>query len=208
MTDVGKKAGEMWKELPKAEQARYVKLYEEAMEKYRRAMEEYKSKDGGEAAAEPEEAAATAAPAKSRGRKAGTAGSSAEALPKKRGRKTAGGSGDSSPAEALAKAPAKKRKCPPASAGGGKSGTAGASSTPPPKKRGRRAGIAAPTIAAVPLDAATLRAAQKSGLEAQLHNLAGRADVAASGKQGTELLAALEKAGGLVHPARHALLGA
>lgn len=50
-------------------------------------------------------------------------------------------------------------------------------------------------------------AARKVGLEEALRNLAARPEVAKSGKTGEQILSALQAAGGLVNPAKRALLG-
>lgn len=66
-----------------------------------------------------------------------------------------------------------------------------------------RAATTAPEI-----DQAVVAKAAKLGLESALRNLAGRPEIIASGKQSSDLLAALQASNGLVHPARRALLGA
>lgn len=57
------------------------------------------------------------------------------------------------------------------------------------------------------IDITVLAEASKLGFEGQLKNLAGRADVVASGKSSKELLEALRSSNGLVNAAKHALLG-
>jgi len=60
----------------------------------------------------------------------------------------------------------------------------------------------------LPLDEAALTEARQAGYEDALKNLAGRKEVAASGKTPKELLSALQASGGLVNKAKFALLGA
>mmetsp|Transcript_124618 Transcript_124618/g.357937 ORF Transcript_124618/g.357937 Transcript_124618/m.357937 type:complete len:335 (-) Transcript_124618:87-1091(-) len=57
------------------------------------------------------------------------------------------------------------------------------------------------------LDADIVAEAAKLELEGALRNLAGRPEVAGSGKKPSDLLAALKASGGLVNPAKRALLG-
>jgi len=79
--------------------------------------------------------------------------------------------------------------------------------TPPkPVKKGKDKGAA--KAAEVSVDATVLAEASKLGFEAALRNLAGRPDVKDLGKSDQDLLEAIKNSGGLVNPARHALLGA
>jgi len=84
--------------------------------------------------------------------------------------------------------------------------------TPPkPVKSGKGKGKGAAKAARaleVKVDAAVLAEASKLGFDAALRNLAGRADVKDLGKSDTELLEAIKTSGGLVNPARRAMLGA
>jgi len=77
------------------------------------------------------------------------------------------------------------------------------------KHRGRaKAKAKVAKLGEVPLDEEVLSEAQKLGLERVLRTLAARADVAASGASGQKVLDALQASGGLLHPAKRALLGA
>jgi len=76
------------------------------------------------------------------------------------------------------------------------------SSTKRPRK-------AAPAKEAGPdIDQEVLAEADKVGLQGALRNLASRPEVAACGKSSQELFKALQASGGLVNPAKRALLGA
>lgn len=77
---------------------------------------------------------------------------------------------------------------------------------PTASKRGRPSKAASVEAAGVALDDNVISDASKLGFESQLRNLAGRLDVISSGKKGSELLAALERSGGLVNAAKQALL--
>jgi len=85
-----------------------------------------------------------------------------------------------------------------------------ASSPPKPVKSGKGKGKGAAKKAKeeVAVDATVLAEAAKLGYEAALRNLAGRGDVKDLKKSDSDLLGALKTSGGLVNPARHALLGA
>merc|ERR1740129_545467 len=63
----------------------------------------------------------------------------------------------------------------------------------------------APVVA---IDAGVLAEASKAGMEGMLQNLAARPEVVASGKSSSEIFQALKASGGLVNPAKRALLGA
>jgi len=60
----------------------------------------------------------------------------------------------------------------------------------------------------VAIDADVLADASKAGLEGMLKNLASRPEVAAAGKTSRDIFKALQASGGLVNPAKRALLGA
>jgi len=82
------------------------------------------------------------------------------------------------------------------------------SSTPPKTmKSGKDKGKGAKPAGAE-VDAAVLAEATKLGFEAALKNLAGRADLKDLKKSDKDLLEAIKSSGGLVNPARRALLGA
>jgi len=115
-----------------------------------------------------------------------------EAKGKKRGRSVAKEAGEA----AKAKEPKAKEPKTPAEK---KARTAEARSA----RKERRGAAPEPEI-----DAGVLAEADKAGLGGGLRNLAARPEVAASGKSPGEILAALRASGGLVHPARRALLGA
>ncbi|CAE7158970.1 SSRP1 [Symbiodinium pilosum] len=82
----------------------------------------------------------------------------------------------------------------------------------PKSKAGKGSGKGAKKAAAakstVELSDAVAAKADKAGLKAALLNLAARADVKESGKSHNAILKALEESGGLIHPAKRALLGA
>jgi hypothetical protein len=74
-------------------------------------------------------------------------------------------------------------------------------------KRSKKAAGKTGCASTVELDAEILTEAAKLGLEGGLRNLAGRPEIVASGKKTRELLEALRASGGLVNPAKHAVLG-
>jgi len=82
------------------------------------------------------------------------------------------------------------------------------SSTKAPGARGKSRGKAAPATGAGLLEKDIAEKAEKAGFTGVLQKFLAREDVAASGKSQAEAYRALEKAGGLMHPARRALLGA
>jgi len=75
-------------------------------------------------------------------------------------------------------------------------------------KKPRRASAARGTTVEPVIDDDVLTDASKLGLDAMLKNLAARPEVVSSGKTARQMLEALQKAGGLVNPAKRALLGA
>jgi len=78
----------------------------------------------------------------------------------------------------------------------------------PAAKRARTSPKAAtPVPAKAQIDASVLAEAAKEGLQQGLENLAARPEVLASGKSARAILDALKAAGGLVNPAKRALLG-
>lgn len=74
-------------------------------------------------------------------------------------------------------------------------------------KRPRKS-VAAKEEPQVSIDADVLAEASKAGLEGMLKNLASRAEVVAAGKTSREIFKALQASGGLVNPAKRALIGA
>jgi hypothetical protein len=85
--------------------------------------------------------------------------------------------------------------------------------TPTPPKpvksgKGKGRGAAKAATAEVEVDAKVLAEATELGYGGALRNLAGRADVKDLKKSDNDLLGALKTSGGLVNPARRALLGA
>lgn len=97
----------------------------------------------------------------------------------------------------------------------GKKEDAGKADSPAAAKRAKPSGEKASTKAAakakapeVAIDADVLAEASKAGMDGMLRNLAGRPEVVASGKSSREIFKALQVAGGLVNPAKRALVGA
>merc|ERR1719335_1924860 len=134
--------------------------------------------------------------------------------------KSSGAAAEAAP-EAEAKAPKKLGRLAKATARAAKKSRAAATpeaEAKTPKKRVARAKVTSPSTlkkakliskAAEPeLDDEVLKEAQALGFEAALKNLAGRKEVAESGKSGKAFLDALKSCNGLVHPAKRALLGA
>jgi len=76
------------------------------------------------------------------------------------------------------------------------------------KGKGRGKGAAKAAKEEVEIDAKVLAEATELGYESALRNLAGRADVKDLKKSDKDLFEAIKRSGGLVNPARHALLGA
>merc|ERR1712136_316296 len=143
ITDVAKKAGEMWKSLPADGRQRFEEAYKTAQEEYKRQMEIYSAQKVDL----PLQEATT--PPEAQKRK----GDAAQQGQSKRGRqnKTLGKEGVEFSEEVLAKARA-------------------------------------------------------AGYEAQFQNLASRPDIIATGSSPETLLKALVTSGGLVNPAKQALL--
>ena len=79
-----------------------------------------------------------------------------------------------------------------------------------PAKPAAAAAPAQGTAAGKPgeLEAEALAEAERKGLRSALLNLAGRPDISSRGFSGSELLAALQRSGGLVSAAKRALLEA
>merc|ERR1719433_1351779 len=73
--------------------------------------------------------------------------------------------------------------------------------TPPPG--GKKSQVSAPVC----IDEKVLKEASKLGMAAALENLAGRAEIISSRKGARAVLDALKASGGLVNPAKRALLG-
>ena len=81
-------------------------------------------------------------------------------------------------------------------------------SQPKAKAKAKGKAKAKDAPAAVELQATVATKAEKLGWTEQLKKLAARDDIKASGKSQTAMLKALEESGGLIHPAKRALLGA
>jgi len=80
-----------------------------------------------------------------------------------------------------------------------------AAQKPAPAKERAAARGKVPEVA---IDSEVLAEAGKAGLEGMLRNLAARPEIVASGKSSREVFEALKASGGLVNPAKRALLGA
>eukprot|EP00413_Alexandrium_margalefii_P043314 CAMPEP_0204602312 /NCGR_PEP_ID=MMETSP0661-20131031/56572_1 /ASSEMBLY_ACC=CAM_ASM_000606 /TAXON_ID=109239 /ORGANISM="Alexandrium margalefi, Strain AMGDE01CS-322" /LENGTH=383 /DNA_ID=CAMNT_0051613263 /DNA_START=57 /DNA_END=1204 /DNA_ORIENTATION=- len=78
---------------------------------------------------------------------------------------------------------------------------------PAAAKRAKRTGGGKEEEAAAAIDADVLAEASKAGLEGMLRNLASRPEVVAAGKTSREIFKALQASGGLVNPAKRALVG-
>merc|ERR1712157_185236 len=187
MTDVGKKAGEMWQQVSETDKKKYQEQFEEKMKKYKEEMGEYKKTKGAEVEedGEEEEEVAEETPKKKEAKEPKT-----RASPKKRAEET--------PKKKEAKEP-KKRASPK------KRAAAESPAKAPAAKRGR---TAKQTADVADIDTTVLKEAQKLNLEDQLKNLASRPDVKASGKSSRVLLEALKSSKGLVNQAKYAVLGA
>mmetsp|Transcript_71771 Transcript_71771/g.198125 ORF Transcript_71771/g.198125 Transcript_71771/m.198125 type:complete len:328 (-) Transcript_71771:87-1070(-) len=77
-----------------------------------------------------------------------------------------------------------------------------------PVSAAKRAKKATPAKEEAAIDADVLAEANKLGLDCMLRNLASRPEVVASGKSSREVFNALQAAGGLVNPAKRALMAA
>eukprot|EP00438_Fugacium_kawagutii_P028988 Skav211310 [mRNA] locus=scaffold3605:51823:52984:+ [translate_table: standard] len=77
-----------------------------------------------------------------------------------------------------------------------------------PKAAAKAKAKNAPKSPGVKMDSAVVAKAEKLGYKDTLLKLAAHHEVIASGKSQSEMLQALEQKGGLLHPARRALLGA
>mmetsp|Transcript_55921 Transcript_55921/g.131129 ORF Transcript_55921/g.131129 Transcript_55921/m.131129 type:complete len:306 (+) Transcript_55921:80-997(+) len=93
-----------------------------------------------------------------------------------------------------------------------KAGKAKAKAKASPKNKAGAKGLSmkksTPEAPSVELAPAVAAKAEKAGLKDVLEKLAARPDVVKSGKSHTAMLKALEESGGLLHPAKRALLGA
>jgi len=174
---VAKLAGEKWKAVSEEDRKPFEAKATELRAAYDKALEEWKSNGGGEDGAKQGSA---------QNRKA----DKAKTLPAKRGsmkRK----------ADLAETPPAKLNR-----ASGGRD-----SSTKAPGAQGKSRGKAAPATGVGLLEKDIAEKAEKAGFTGVLQKFLAREDVAASGKSQAEAYRALEKAGGLMHPARRALLG-
>jgi len=199
--EVDAKVREMWKAAGEEER----KPYEEQAAKEK--AEFFKQQTAWQATPEFAEIEKAEKEQEEREKAAGGAEEKAkeESEPKKRGKK-AGAS----------KSPAKET--PTKGGGEAKKDTAGKTSAtkakpakraqdkenaPPPEAKRAKKSIAPGMM----LEATAVAEAAKLGMESALRNLAARPDVAASSKSSADLLAALKASGGLVNPAKRALLG-
>jgi hypothetical protein len=175
---VAKLAGEKWKAVSEEDRKPFEAKATELRAAYDKALEEWKSNGGGE------DGAKQGSPQKRKADKAKT-------LPAKRG--------------------SRKRKADPAETPPAKVSRASGerdSSKKAPGAQGKSRGKATLATAAVLLEKDVAEKAEKAGFTGVLQKFLAREDVVASGKSQAEALRALEKAGGLMHPARRALLGA
>lgn len=183
ITGVAKLAGEKWKALPEAEKEQYQKEYETKLATYKEAMKSYTppTPKEGEEPAEP--------PAKKH--RASKEEKDAEKEAKKSEKEAAKAKKDEAKA---AKVNARDAKAKAKSVG----------------KFGRGMGAKAKQLeAAKPEIPASVQAkAEKAGLVDKLMNLLSRDDIKGAGTSASNALGALEEAGGLLHPAKRALLGA
>lgn len=129
------------------------------------------------------------------------AGSSAPAEPTKKEAKAAAKQAkvDAKEAKAAQKDAKKTAKSAPKPAAGKK---------PVAKAKGKSAKAKKQEPAKPELQATVAAKAEKAGLTEKLLQLAARQDVIDSGATQSKMLAALEASGGLIHPAKRALLGA
>jgi len=179
ITDVTKKASEIWKKIGEADMAKWSKMYEKAKVDYAEAIEKFKA-DGGVVIRA--------------GKSAGSKGEVDECDDK---------ADEDSPKKSTKKSP---KKSPPTKS---EKKDAGDVVKPSPKAKaaGKRKAIKADEKG-MELGEPTLKQARNLGFESQLVNLSKRSDVMSSGKTPEDLLKALESSGGLVNKARAALLGA
>jgi hypothetical protein len=194
---ISKKGAELFKGLPASERATYEKKYEEQKREY----EEWFKSDAGTAfVAKQKESQEAAKLAAKESKAAAKAAAKEEKVADKVAAKTAAASEGKTPATPnKSKVPSKRGR-----------GTPAAAKTPAKFGRGRGRGRSTSSVAQpmTAIDAAVLAEAAKQGYEAQLKNLAARPEVVASGKSALEMLGFLTKSGGLVNPAKAALLGA
>jgi len=179
MKQLTARLAEMWKAAPAEERAGYE---EQSQKERAEFLERQKTWQATPEFAEIEKAEKEMAER----RKAAEADAPAEAKGTKRGRKA---EGEKTPSPKKAKAEAEAGK-------------------PTPAARSAKRAKHSPEAPEPAIDAEVLAEAGKLGFEAPLKNLAGRPEVVASGKQSREILAALKASGGLVNPAKRALLGA
>jgi len=176
---VAKLASEKWKAVSEEDKKPFEAKATELRAAYDKAVEEWKSNGGGE------DGAKQGSP---RNRKADAAKTPAAKQGTSRKRKA--DKAETPPAK-LPRAPRERD-----------------SSKKAPVAQGKSRGKAAPAMAAVVLEKDIAEKAEKAGFTSVLQKFLACEDVVASGKSQAEAFQALEAVGGLMHPARRALLGA
>jgi len=178
ITAVTKLAGEKWKQLGEEERRPFEAEFVAAMKAYRAAMEEY-------VPPEPKvDEKAAAKQAKEEAKQAQKSAKEEERQAKQQAKE----------AEKATKDDARRAKKEAKEAEKAKA-----------KGKGAKAKAAPP---AVELQAGVAAKAEKEGLKDKLVQLASRQDVIDSKKTQTAIFKALQESGGLIHPAKRALLGA
>jgi len=210
MTEVVKIASQRFKDLSDAEKAEWKTRYEQDVVKYAVEMNAWREAGGEEADKKPKAEAQKRqekpkAQAKAQRRpKAEQAGNADEGGSQKR-------KADDVETTPVKEGGSQKRKAGKAEATPAKLPRASGerdSSKKAPAAQGKSRGKAPAAGAAVLLEKDIAEKAEKAGITGVLQKLLVHEDVVASGKSQAEVFRALEKAGGLMHPARRALLGA
>jgi len=183
ITAVAKLAGEKWRQLSEEEKKPFEEEFTTKMEAYKAAMKDYVPPE------EPEPKVDKKAAAKQAKEEA------------KEAKKQAKEEAKEAKSSAKAKAKAKAAKAPKAKA------KAKAKAKVKAFARGRLS-KSKPAMPKVELQTSVAAKAEKEGLTDKLTNLASRQDIIDSKKSQASMLKALQESGGLIHPARRALLGA
>jgi hypothetical protein len=187
---ISKKGAELFKTLPAAEQEARTKKYEEELKAYNA----WKESAEGQTVMDAKKSATAE---KKAAKKEKEEKKDAKAA-RKQAREAKAANADADAGTAENKSPVKT----------GRKRASSVSPADKPKKakgRGRGSKTEEPGVS---FDPETLAEAQKCGLESAFKNLAGRKEMISSGKTGSEMLEALKGHGGLVNPAKNALLGA
>jgi len=196
ITAIAKLASEKWKQVSEEERGHFQAEFVSAMEAYKAAMKDY---------VPPEPKVDEKKAAKQAKEEAKEAERSAKAEEKRAKR-------EAKEADKASKDDARRAKKEAKQAEKTKAGGKGQGATAKAKARARmplrKSKARQPAAPTVELQAGVAAKADKEGLADKLRQLASRQDIIDSKKTQTAMLKALQESGGLIHPAKRALLGA